>query len=59
METLLKILKSRTVWTIVVIFVINGVQAVHSFIPVTYLPAIDGILSIFAVYFKINPSQQY
>jgi len=57
MERLLKILKSRTVWTIVILFVINGVEGIREFIPADALPLIDGVLSILAVYFRIKPKQ--
>ena len=52
----LKLLKSRTFWTIVIIFVINGISGIREFIPEVALPLIDGLLSILAVYFaKVNP----
>ncbi len=54
-----KILQSRTTWTIVVLFIVNGIGAVHSFIPGALTPIVDGLLSILAIYFHINPSQQY
>ena len=54
-----KIFTSRTVWTLIVLFVINGVGAIHDFIPKDLLPFIDGALGILAVYFKVNPSQSY
>lgn len=56
---MMKLLKSRTVWTIIVLFVINGVAGIHDTIPVNLLPFIDGILGILAIYFKLNPSQNY
>lgn len=52
-------LKSRTVWTVVVLFLVNGVGAIHGYIPAGYLPLVDGILGILAIYFKLSPSQQY
>ena len=51
------IFKSRTVWTIVVLFLINGVQGIHSMIPAELLPFIDGILSMLAIYFRVAPRQ--
>ena len=51
--------KSRTFWTLVVMFVVNGVSAIHSSIPANLMPLIDGILGIATIYFKMNPSQQY
>ena len=52
----LSLLKSRTFWTIVVMFVISGVNGIREFIPGNVLPVIDGVLAILAVYFaKVNP----
>lgn len=50
---------SRTFWTLVVLFVVNGVGAIHNSIPVSFMPLVDGILGIATVYFKLNPSQNY
>lgn len=52
-------LKSRTFWTIVVLFLVNGVTAIHSSIPVDALPLVDGFLSILGIYFHVNPSKNY
>jgi hypothetical protein len=52
-------LGSRTFWTIVVLFLVNGVSAIHSSIPAQYLPIVDGVISILAVYFHVTPSQNY
>lgn len=54
-----KLLKSRTFWTIVVTFVIGGVQAISEFMPNNLYLLITGLLSTLAIYFKINPSQRY
>jgi len=50
-----KILSSRTVWVIIVLFIINGVTGIREFIPANLLPAIDAILGIAAIYFRITP----
>ena len=55
----LNIFKSRTVWTIVVMFLINGVQGIHSMVPAEWLPFIDGILSMLAIYFRVAPAQTF
>ncbi len=52
-------LKSRTFWTLVVLFLVNGITAIHGSIPSSILPLVDGILGILTVYFHINPSQDY
>lgn len=52
----LNLLKSRTFWTIVALFVINGVGGVREYIPINLLPIIDGVLGILAIYFaKVKP----
>lgn len=59
METLIKILKSRTTWTIAFMFIVGGVDAVSGVLPDGTKELVLGILSLLAVYFKINPSQKY
>lgn len=59
MNTLIKILKSRTTWTLVLMFVIGGVDAIATVIPEGVKTPLMGALSLLAVYFKINPSQKY
>lgn len=56
---LLTALKSRTVWTVVAMFVTGGVGAVSSLIPAGAMVYVQGILGLMAVYFKLNPSQTY
>ena len=51
-------LKSRTVWTIVILFVINGVEGVRGSIPANALPIIDAILSVLAIYFRVAPKAE-
>lgn len=51
--------KSRTVWTVVAMFLVGGVSAVQSFIPVQYTGLVEGVLGLLAMYFHINPSQEY
>ena len=55
----MKILKSRTFWTIITMFVIGGLQAISDFLPPNLFLFLNGVLSASAVYFKLNPSQQY
>lgn len=56
---MLKILKSRTVWTIIALFVVNGVAGITDMIPSAYLPYVNGFLGVMAVYFRISPKQQF
>ena len=53
---LLKLLRSRTFWSLVALFVINGVGGIRDSIPSGVLPVIDGILGILVIYFaKVSP----
>ncbi len=53
------ILKSRTVWTVIFMFIMGGLQAVSEFLPTNVFVFVNGILSVMAVYFKLIPSQKY
>lgn len=53
------ILKSRTTWTLVVLFVINGLNGIHDMIPAMWLAPIDSLLGVLAIYFHVNPRQNY
>lgn len=46
--------RSRTVWTFVVFFVINGIEGVRDMIPANLLPAIDAVLLVLGSYFRVN-----
>ena len=52
-------LGSKTFWTIVVIVLVNGVPALKAYIPTDLVPVVDSILGALAVYFHVNPSQDY
>lgn len=54
-----QVFKSRTFWTLVVLFVVNGVASVHDFIPTSVLPSLEAVLGLATVYFHVNPSQNY
>lgn len=55
MDKLSLLLRSRTAWTIVVMFLVGGVQAVDAFIPVGAKPLVEGALAFTALYFRANP----
>ncbi len=59
MQKILQVLKSRTFWTLVAMFIINGVAGVHDRLPTEWITTVDGILSIAAVYFHVNPQRNY
>jgi len=52
-------LKSKTVWTIVAMFIIGGTNAVTQFIPSGWEPGVQGALGLLAIWFKVNPGQNY
>ncbi len=54
-----KLFTSRTFWTILVMFLIGGIEAVAQFIPDSLETLVLGFLGMLAVYFKLNPSQEY
>lgn len=55
----MKLIRSRTVWVIVLMFLVGGTSAVEGYIPAGYLTLIQGILGVLAIYFRLNPSQSY
>jgi hypothetical protein len=59
MKTIIKTLKSRTVWTIVLMVATNVVSMLVGVVPPEVLTLINTILGALAVYFKISPSQKY
>lgn len=56
---MLNILKSRTVWTIIGMFVIGGTNAITPFIPADVMPFVQGALALLGIYFRVNPRQEY
>ena len=46
--------KSRTVWTVVVLVLLNGIPAARDSIPPDFLPIVDVVLGILAAYFRVN-----
>jgi hypothetical protein len=59
MEKLTLALKSRTVWTVVATVVMNSLNANMQFIPSDLVPYVNGLLALAAMYFHVNPSQNY
>jgi len=55
--TIQNAIKSRTAWTIVVMFLISGVEGIREFVPAGWLPLVNGALSMLAIYFRIKPKQ--
>jgi hypothetical protein len=59
MNKIIKVLKSRTFWTIVVLVLFNGVSSIRNLVAPEYQPILDILLGLAATYFHINPSQKY
>ena len=59
MNTLFGYLKSRTVWTLIILFVINGIEPIRELLPGVWLPLVDGVLGILGIYFRIKPKQKF
>lgn len=55
---LASILKSRTVWTFVALFIFNGLQATQQFLPTEYTGVVNGILTLLGIYFRTFPVQK-
>lgn len=56
---LLSYLKSRTVWVFIALFVVNGLAGVRELFPEGWLPAVDGLLVVLGIYFRVKPRQQF
>ena len=56
---IISVLKSRTVWAILALVIVNGVQSVTDMIPAGWLPMVDAALGLLAVFFRIKPKQKY
>ena len=52
-------LMSRTTWVLILMFVVGGFEAVQNLIPADIYKPIFGVLTMLAIYFKVNPSQDY
>ena len=58
-QAVTQILKSRTTWTIFFMFILGGVQNVTAFMPTSLATMVNAVLMAVAIYFHINPSQNY
>jgi hypothetical protein len=59
MNTIINALQSRTVWSVVALFIVSGTNGIMGLIPVDSLIYVQGFLSILVMYFKLNPSKTY
>jgi len=54
-----QVVSSKTNWTILVLFLINGMGAIQEYIPEDARPLVNGILAILAIYFRSNPKVDF
>jgi hypothetical protein len=54
MNTLYKAIQSRTIWTIAVMFLIGGVQALQPIMDAETYVLLNGLMSLLAGYFRLN-----
>lgn len=59
MQKTFSIFYSRTIWTLVAIFIVGGGNAIVPVLPPVAQTIIVALLGILAGYFKLNPSQSY
>ena len=50
---------SKTVWLVVITFLLNGISAIKNLVQPQWLPLVDGILSVLIILAKLFPSQEY
>ena len=51
---LLGYLRSRTVWTFIALFVVNGLEGVRELVTPTQLMTIDAVLMVLGIYFRVK-----
>lgn len=59
MNTLKKVLKSRTTYAVIALAIVNTVPEIKDALPKEALPYANTVLSLATMYFKFNPSQEY
>lgn len=58
MDAIKNLLKSRTVWTFIGLFVFNGLTSVQSMVPENYVGLVNLVLSLLGIYFRAIPKAQ-
>lgn len=51
-------LRSKTVWTFIVLFILNGVEGVRDSIPANVMEVLNPILTLAGMYFRVNPKSR-
>ena len=55
LNLIIKWSKSRTVWTVVVLFLLGGIKQMSDFLPNDVYTLLQGILTAMVIYFRANP----
>lgn len=55
MNKIITALKSRTVWAVVLMFLVGGVESIAQFIPDNIETLVLALLGVAAGYFRLNP----
>lgn len=58
MDAIKNLLKSRTVWTFIGLFVFNGLTSVQAMVPENYVGLVNLALSLLGIYFRASPKAQ-
>ena len=55
MQTVLKALRSRTVWAGILLFLLSGVEGVREMVSAEWLTPLSAILAVLVGYFRARP----
>lgn len=58
-EFVVRALKSKTNWIVAVTFVYSGLGGIKEMLPEQAQLVVSGVLAALAIWFKMNPSQEY
>lgn len=58
-QNTMKLFYSRTFWTLVIMFVVNGYAAISHNVPANVDVVLNTLLTGLSAYFHLNPSQVY
>ncbi len=56
---MLNIFKSRTVISLIGLFLISGIAGIREFITPEFLPIVQGIIGLLIIFFRVNPKIEY
>ena len=59
MNKFISIFKSRTVWSVIILFAMNGFDSVKQFITPEWIQFINALLGLAIVYFRVYPKQEF